>query len=473
MNPTRLFVASCISLVTSAFTFSVRGTILDAWGTEFAMSKEAYGGAEACVFYGMAFAMLVGGPLCDLLGMKNIMRLAFFSHVTGVVTMMFARSFTERLELDVNGIWWWLAGAAFVTGCGNGMVETGINPLIARLYPDRKTHYFNILHAWWPGGLIIGGLLSLYVGSGINLGEWFKIDGLNLALFGMNNWQTSLLLILLPALIYGFMVELERFPQTERVEAGVSYGEMMSQVFRPGFLLLAFCMLLTASTELAPQKWQESVMTRTAKVSGTMVLVYTSGIMFVMRHFAGPLAHAISPIGMLTASSVLSGVGLYLLSFADSAATAFGYATIYGIGIAYFWPTMLGVTAEKFPKGGALLLCLIGSVGNLGVAYAQTTMGFIYDRYAVAELRQIDAALADQLIVIDNNREVISPVRVGQLPEDSPSRAIVKRAEAAGAAWSFRWVAALPAVLVVIFGLWWLTDTARGGYKVESLIDRH
>ena len=171
-------------------------------------------------------------------------------------------------------------------------------------------------------------------------------------------WRASLFLIFIPAAVYGVMLIGSVFPPTERVASGVSNTEMLKEALRPMFLFWAFCMLLTAATELGPQKWQESVMTNTAKVSGTLLLVYTSGMMFVLRHFAGPIAHKLSPVGMLTCSAALSCVGLYLLSYADSGLTAFGFATIYGLGIAYFWPTMLGVTAERFPKGGALLLAL-------------------------------------------------------------------------------------------------------------------
>src|SRR5262249_3239964 len=159
------------------------------------------------------------------------------------------------------------------------------------------------------------------------------IPGLALKIPPFANWQVSLFLIVLPCLIYGAMLLGQRFPQTERVESGVSTGDMFKEILRPAFLLWGFCMLLTAATELGPQKWQESVMTRIAGISGTLILVYTSGLMFVMRHFAGPLAHAVSPIGMLFVSAILSAVGLFLLSMATSVATAFAYATIFGIGI--------------------------------------------------------------------------------------------------------------------------------------------
>jgi fucose permease len=388
MNPRRLFVASCISLVTSAFTFVVRGDVLQDMGNEFGLSQADKGSVEGAVFLGMAASMLIGGFICDLLGMKRIMYLAFWCHLIGVLATVGA----HFLFGSGGGmVFLLLFSASFLMGCGNGMVETGINPLVATLYPTQKTHYLNLLHAWWPGGLVLGGLLARFVGKGIDFG-FVYVEGLKLP------WWQCIGMIIIPCLIYGAMLIGQKFPVTERVAAGVSTGDMMREAFRPAFLLWAFCMLLTAATELGPQKWQESVMQRTAHVSGTMILVYTSGMMFVLRHFAGPLAHAISPVGMLTMSALLSAIGLYLLSTAESGATAFTYATIYGLGIAYFWPTMLGVTAERFPRGGALLLCLMGSVGNLSISQVLPQMGRIFDHYSAQKLNETNPTLAERVV---------------------------------------------------------------------------
>jgi fucose permease len=358
-------------------------------GNAFAFTQEQKGAIEGAVFFGMAISMFVGGFICDLLGMKRIMFLAFTCHLVGVLATIFAPHSPVSYQ--------WLFTASFLMGCGNGFVETGINPLIATLYPTRKTHYLNILHAWWPGGLILGGLSVKLIRQGIDLG-FVYIPGMDVKVADFASWQVSLFLILAPCLVYGAMLVGQRFPLTERVESGVTTGEMFREAVRPAFLLWAFCMLLTAATELGPQKWQESVMTRTAGVSGTMILVYTSGLMFIMRHFAGPLAHSLSPVGMLTGSATLSAIGLYLLSTATNGATAFAFATIYGIGIAYFWPTMLGVTAERFPKGGALLLCLMGSAGNLSIYQVLPQMGRIYDHYAVERIKEEDPRLAGQVV---------------------------------------------------------------------------
>ncbi|HEV3024674.1 MAG TPA: MFS transporter [Pirellulales bacterium] len=465
MNPRILFVGSCIALITSAFTFIIRGDILPDLGTDFDLSKVKVGWIAAGAFYGMAFSMLFGAPLCDLLGMKRILFLAFTCHMIGVFGTIFAP----------HGEWAYsvLFGAMFLGGCGNGLVEIAINPLAATLFPDKKTHYLNILHAWWPGGLILGGLIARYMGKGLNLGftNWAGLD---------LGWKVLMGLITVPAVVYLLIVMTQSFPKTERVASGVSTGEMFAETFRPMFVIWAFCMLLTAATELGPQQWQESVITRTTegKFSGTTVLIYTSSLMFVMRHFAGPLAHALSPVGMLTISATLSGIGLYLLSGATTAGTVFMFATVFGVGIAYFWPTMLGVTAERFPKGGAWLLGLMGCFGNLSIAAVLPFMGFIYDRESVAT---VSTDLAPLAVVEEKSDWVLTLAGIPQAKKiDSdkvkaltPEQKVeVAKAEAQGAAMAFRYVSALPAVLVVVFGLIALRDKALGGYKAEVLLSR-
>jgi MFS family permease len=219
-------------------------------------------------------------------------------------------------------------------------------------------------------------------------------------------------------------------------------------------------MLLTASTELAPQGMQSLVLEKTAGMNGTFILIYTSTLMFILRHFAGPIAHRFSPVGMLTGSAVLSAIGLYALSFAYSPATAVAAATIYGLGIVYFWPTMLGVTAERFPRGGAFLLGLMGCVGNVAIGVVSPLMGGINDDIT---LNKLPPELRDQVVV---NR-VIEPEKVKALPQ--AERDVVAAAQSEGAKWSFRYVSALPLLLIFIFGGIALSDRARGGYKPEVL----
>ena len=451
-----LFICSCVALITSAFTFVVRGDILQEMGNAFDLTQQQKGGIEGAVFVGMALSMLVGGFICDLLGMKRIMILAFISHLVGSLATIFAPHSDFSYQ--------WLFVSSLLMGFGNGFTEVGINPLIATLYADKKTHYLNMLHAWWPGGLVIGGLSAQFVVRG------FAPEGIA----GLALWQTSLCLIALPAAAYGLMLIPAKFPLTERVESGVSTGDMFKECLRPLFFVWGFCMLLTAATELGPQKWQESVMRSTAGISGTLILVYTSGMMFVLRHFAGPLAHKLSPVGMMLGSSVLSGIGLFMLSYADSAATAFGFATVFGLGIAYFWPTMLGVTAERFPKGGALALALMGSIGNLSISQVLPQMGHIVDSYAVRYVEEKDASAAPEILKKDDSGKFtgVDPAAVEKMAEDSPAAALAAQAQSQGYRMAFRWVSLLPAVLIVIFSGVILYDRSRGGYKAELLISR-
>jgi hypothetical protein len=229
--------------------------------------------------------------------------------------------------------------------------------------------------------------------------------------------------------------------------------------------------------------------TTDGRVSGTMILVYTSGMMFILRHFAGPIAHRLSPVGMLCGSSALAGIGLYLLSTANSPATAFGFATIFGLGIAFFWPTMLGVTAERFPKGGALALALMGSVGNLAISQVLPAMGKIVDHYAVAQVESAAPEYAKEVLKFNEAGQAVTlnkdemkalekTVKTAKEQEqpvneqDVAALSAAKSAESTGFSMAFRWVSVLPIALVIIFGAIALYDKAQGGYKPELLMSR-
>jgi fucose permease len=386
--------------------------------------------------------------------------------LAGSLGLIFSKQILGNVDSTQAYHWMWASG--FIMGCGNGWTEVGINPLVATLYPKDKTHYLNILHAWWPGGLVIGGLLAIAVRSVLFAEPSARFLGLEL-------WQTSLLLIPIPALIYGSMLIGTVFPRTERVASGVSTGEMLKEALRPMFLFWAFCMLLTAATELGPQKWQNSVMSSMLNISwaGTLILVYTSGMMFVLRHFAGPIAHRLSPVGMLTGSALLSCIGLFLLSTANSVVTAFGFATIYGLGIAYFWPTMLGVAAERFPKGGALILALMGTAGNISIGFALDEMGKVVDRYSVAYVEEHDPSAASTLLKKDDHGAAVALNEqvVEKLPKDSPARTVAEDAKKVGFSMAFRWVSILPLALIFIFGAIALSDRMKGGYKAVHIED--
>lgn len=462
MNPRRLFVASCVALIASAFSFVTRGDILPALGATFNLSPTLLGTIAGAAFLGMAVSMFVGAPICDALGMKKMLGLAFLSHLLGSILTVGAPYIVPHLDggaFNANVAFYVLWLSMFLVGCANGFVEIGINPLAATLYPKEKTHILNVLHAWWPGGLLLGGFLASIV-----INQLMGLDNAGMAGGDRDKmilgWQIKAALVFIPTLIYGALFLFEPLPVTERVGAGISSKEMYSQALRPMFLLWAFCMLLTASVELGPQQWQNSVLTKTSNISGTYIIMYTSFMMFLLRHFAGPIAHKLSPIGMLTGSSILTAAGLYLLSTANSAVTAFAFATVYGLGIVFYWPTMLGVTAERFPRGGAFLLGLMGCVGNLAISAILPIMGGIYDQ---ATLDKLPAEVRAQVAVEGK----LAPDKLMQLKATNAT--VVDEAEIEGARQAFRKVAVLPLILVVIFGSIAVADKIKGGYRPEEL----
>lgn len=379
----RLFIASCLALTTTAMMFSIRAAILDDLGAHFHVGKEAVGIFAGKAFLGFAAAIMIGGPLCDEIGMGPLLAVAWFFHISGVLLTIFAPSY---------GV---LEAATFVVGLGNGLVEGVINPLVATIYADEKTRRMNMLHAWWPGGLILGGL-SAYALTAIGSG-----------------WQIKMAVALIPTIAYGVMILRQRFPATERVVSGVSAREMFSETLNPRFLLLALCMVLTATTELAPDQWMQSVLRSTANVPGILVLVYISGLMFVMRFVVVRTAENISPVSLMLACSAVSAAGLLALSYAYNIVTAFAAATVFGMGVSYFWPTMLAITSEQFPKGGALLLSLMGAIGNVAVDLALAVMGRIYDKHGAAEAFRYVAIAPVMLLCLFSSMLVDHKVRGG------------------------------------------------------------
>jgi fucose permease len=245
------------------------------------------------------------------------------------------------------------------------MVEAACNPLTVTLFPDNKTTMLNRFHVWFPGGIVIGGLLSYAI-----------IDKMHL------DWRILISLLFIPAAIYGFMFFKLKFPQTERVTKGVSTAKMFASVVNPLFLVMLACMFLTAATELGTNQWLGALL-QGAGVSGILVLVFINGLMAVGRSFAGPFVHRFNPNGMLILSAFLAGIGLLLLSRATGY-TAFGAAFVFAAGICFFWPTMLGFVSEYLPNTGALGLSLMGGAGMFSTSLVIPMMGRWYDNYKAA-----------------------------------------------------------------------------------------
>ena len=355
IHANKLFLASRIALIFTAMTFAFRASLEGVWGTEFHLDKEQIGWIFSPAFYGFTLAMIFGGPLCDVLGMKRLLGLAFIGHIAGVIVYLTAKDGTM------------LFVGTLCIGIGNGMVEAACNPLTVTLYPNNKTTMLNRFHVWFPGGQAIGGVIA-----------FFMMDKMHL------DWHLLIAVLFIPAIIYGLMFWKLDFPKTERVTSGVSTKEMFLSCLSPLFLVMLLSMFLTAATELGTNQWIVALL-QGAGVSGILVFVFITGVMAVGRSFAGAVVHRLNPNGMLIFSAIFAAIGLILLS-KSSGYAAFGAAFVFAAGICFFWPTMLGFVAEYLPKTGAMGLSLMGGAGMFSVSLILPLMGKWYDGFKAAAI---------------------------------------------------------------------------------------
>lgn len=297
---------------------------------------------------GLTITMIIGGALVDQFGMKRMVWMAFVFHLIGIVTTMLAFDF------------WSLFFGSLAIGIGNGMVEAACNPLIATMYSDQKIKMLNRFHIWFPGGIVLGSIFG-----------YFIIEQANLP------WQILVATMFVPTILYGVLIYGQKFPKTERVQMGISTTQMWKAVVSPLFLFIAFCMILTASTEIGTNQRISSLLEETG-VSAILVLAFINGIMAIGRGFAGPVVKKLSSSGMLLFSAVFACAGLIWLSYSSGAST-FIAAFVFAIGVCYFWPTMLGFVSEKIPESGALGLSIIGGMGNFGISIALPVIGIFMD----------------------------------------------------------------------------------------------
>jgi len=420
-NPKLLFLASCIALIATAMSFAIRGDIMTAFENEFVrphVSGASASGEAAAVdsaqeedkliktrlgliagvaFFSFGLTIIFGGPLVDLLGMGFLMRVAAACHIGGTLLTIFAPNY------------WVIVLATLIIGAGNGLVEAVCNPLIATIYPEEKTHKLTLFHAWFPGGIVIGGVLA-YLFSRMEL-----------------DWKMKMALILIPSVVYVVMLIGQKFPATERVAAGVPFGEMFSEALRrPLFWIVFLMMWLTAAAELGPGAWianiYNDIMGKEEGIlapEGILALVWGSILMYVLRQFFSKPAHRISPPALIALTAPFAAVGLFLFNYAKTPAMFFLAATLLYFGVCFWWPTMLGMTSERCPKTGALGLAIIGGTGSISTFFAGPIMGRLNDAFGPARCLQI---------------------------------------------WSI-----LPVVLVVVFGLVYLYDRSKGGYQAEKI----
>ena len=344
----QLFWASCLALLVTSLSFGIRAGMLNTWGEQFHLSAGELGTISATAFWGFPLAVVIGGFIVDIIGMKRLLVMAFLFHMAGILLTIFATGF------------WSLFISTLLIGIANGTVEAACNPLVTALFPENKTTKLNHFHLWFPGGIFIGTLIVYFLNkAGVN-------------------WQIQVGIMLIPTLIYGYLFSKLKFPVTERVAAGISTGEMYRSLGNFLFIFMIICMFGTAITELFTGQWID-VLLRNVTDNALLILTVTTGVMVVGRGLAEPVVHRLSPQGVLLISAILAAVGMYLLGH-TTGNTIFAGALIFGMGVCYFWPTMLGFVSENLPKTGAVGLNLMGGAGMFAVSLYMMFMGGHYDK---------------------------------------------------------------------------------------------
>jgi MFS family permease len=488
-----LFWACWSAIVATAFCFVVRAQVMDTWGVQFNLTKTQQGEIYGVGLWPFSISIILFSLVIDRIGYGTAMIFAFVCHVaSAIITIVAPKHFSPYWSLYIGN---------FIAALANGTVEAVTNPVVATVFNRQKTRWLNMLHAGWPAGLVIGGLLALAMGGA--------------------DWRYKIGLLLVPTIVYGSMMLLAKFPISERVAAGVPYREMLKEFgflgalivsfmifaeigrdfnwqtweiclaiaivtigfgayigFAPGRPLFVFMLLIMvplATTELGTDSWITSLMTPSMEkigLAGIMVLIYTSLIMMILRFSAGAIVHRISPLGLLACAATIAGIGLILLSRAEAGIAILVAATVYGLGKSFFWPTMLGVVAEQSPRGGALTLNATGGVGMLGVGVIGAVfLGFIQDSSISKHLQKQDPAAYTQTVSqkkwVLGEYQAVDEDKVKVLPANEQAR--ITGIEDSAKKSALATVAIFPGIMLVCYLILLGYFRAKGGYEAQVL----
>lgn len=489
----KLFRACFIALMATSFGFMLRAMLISDWAAEFNLTETQKGEILGVGLWPFALSIVLFSLIIDKIGNAKAMIFAFICHVSSVVITLLADGY------------WMLYIGTFIFALGNGSIEATINPVVATMYSKEKTKWINMLHAGWPGGMVVGGIIALSMGEEMG-------------------WRIKMAIILAPMLIYGIMMLGKKFPVNERVKAGVSYKDMLKElgvlgaliiislmvlevgnVFdfanwlkitlivvltaafglyvrawgRPLFFILLLIMFPLATTELGTDSWIVELMKVEMGDMGLQagwILVYTSLIMTIFRSIAGHLLKIFKPIGLLMLCSAIASLGLIFLSF-SAGIMVFVAATIYGFAKSYFWPTMIGIVGERFPKGGALTLNVTTGVGMIAVGIIGAVfLGFVQDKQIEKNLTEYDKANAVELsekYISESQQSVLGDYRslnmeaVKQAPEND--KVILDNIQTNAKKDALKSVAILPAIMFVCFSLLTIYFRRKGGYEAVNL----
>ena len=346
INKSALFNGSCFALITTAFTFAIRAGILPQLGEQFGLSGAQLGFINSMWFLGFPISMIIGGLVYHTFGPANIMRVAFVAHTLGILLTIYAGGYTTLLI------------STLFIGFGNGCTEAACNPMIADMYSGVKMNkMLNRFHMWFPGGILLGALISKFMTD---------------AGGALAAWQSQMWVLMIPTIIYFVLFFGKQFPKP-KVEGVTSLAENFKAMVSPVFLFLFACMALTAITEFGPQQWVNIVLANSG-ADAMLILALTTGVMAVGRFFAGPVVKSLGQTGVLLSGAILAAIGIYLFSTVTGP-IAYLAAIIFAMGVCYFWPVMVGATAQRVPLSGALGMSVIGGIGMFSTAIFQPVIG--------------------------------------------------------------------------------------------------
>jgi MFS family permease len=356
LNKNRLFLGSCFALITTAFSFSIRAGILPQLAKDFNLSAEQLGFINSMWFLGFPIAMIIGGLFYHTFGPKKIMMTAFVCHTLGILLTLYPQ---------VLGGYTGLLVSTFLIGIGNGCTEAACNPMIADTYQGAEmSKMLNRFHMWFPGGIVVGSLISKFM-TDADMG-----------------WQTQIWFIIIPTVIYAYLFWGQAFPKP-KTEGVTSIGENLKAMATPLYIFMFCCMALTAITEFGPQQWTGLIMSKSG-ASPMLILALVTGLMAIARYFGGEIVHRFDQTGVLLGGAVLAAIGIYLFS-TSTGSMAYVAAVFFALGVAYFWPNMVGFIAEKVPLSGALGMSIIGGIGMFSTSVFQPIIGKWIDNAKAAK----------------------------------------------------------------------------------------
>ncbi len=393
-NRKKLLTAGFLTLIAAGIGFAVRAGLLDIWSKQYGFTMTELGQITGGGLLGFGLVILIAGFLIDFVGYKRLMVIALVCHVVSALMLFAATPVFNASGKDA--VYMLLYISMFIFAIGNGICEGVINPLTAAIYPEQKTHYLNILHAGWPAGLVIGGLIVFAK--------------------GIIGWEILMATFLVPVLMYGFIAVKEPFPKTARESGAISYGGMFAKLIGPFFVILLIAHACVGYVELGTDSWINKITGKilSSVTLGTTLFIYTSVLMTALRFFAGPIVHRISSLGLLLLSAVVGACGLYLISIGDSVPFMFFAATVYALGKTFLWPTMLGVVGERFPQSATVAMALMGFAGMTSAGLlGGPGIGYKQDYYASQHIQQSNPETYARVKAPNENQFLFFPAITG------------------------------------------------------------